>query len=82
MSASTKNLLSFIIIYTRMDSFMRDKIVPLILGHFLFWREHDISMHENDKFAIGMMFYRRNIGLFTISCVEFSSVKIYGQKIF
>ena len=55
-------------------------------GNFIFMHEKDISRHENEHFAPGMIFpphkYSWEIRLFAISSTEFSSMKTFGGKSF
>ena len=50
----------------------------------IFMHENDISMHGNDDFATELILSTKKfsweIGLYTISCIEFSSMKFSGQK--
>ena len=45
------------------------------------WHENFIFMHENKKIAPGLIFspqqFSLEIGLYTISCMEFSSLKMF-----
>ena len=50
--------------------------------------KNDISMQENESFATGVIFHppplKKNswvIGLYTISCMEFSLMNIFGQNV-
>ena len=47
--------------------------------------ENDIFMHENEKFAPGMsvspLKFSWEIVLYTVSCMEFLSMNIFGQNL-
>ena len=47
--------------------------------------KHDISKHDNESFAPGRIFspqtFSLEIGMHTISCMEFSSMKIVRQNL-
>ena len=50
----------------------------------MFMYENNISIYENERFATWIIFspqkLSRKIGLYIISCMEFSSKKIWGQN--